>query len=123
MGEGESLMSEKKTYCWVYYEIRDGETSYGEHEAVELNGQFDSNDKKLMKLLVFKIIAENEFNMEEDEFEKDYDENENSIEESGGYRIGTVDDVTIIPKEDYEVLKKYMGYTEIDIPKIGFVFR
>jgi hypothetical protein len=102
-----------KTYCWVYYTIRDGDTSYGEHEAVIVDGDFDKNDERLWKLLLFKLLGDNEFGMDEDELEEEYDKENKQLTESGGYRIGEVEGIDVIPQADFEVLKKYMGFTEV----------
>ena len=103
-----------KTFCWVYYTIRDGDTSYGEHEPVIVEGHFDEKDERLWKLLLFKLVGENEFGMEAEEMEAELDKEEKTLTESGGYRIGEVEDIDVIPEKDFEVLKKYMGFSEVN---------
>jgi hypothetical protein len=102
-----------KTFCWVHYSIRDGEIEYGENEPVVIDGHFDKEDKRLWKLLLFQLIGDNEFGMEISEMEEEFDAENDQLTESGGYRIGEIEDITVIPEQDFEVLKKYMGFSEV----------
>ena len=104
-----------KTFCWVYYSIRDGETEYGEYEPVVVNGQYDDKSEedraKLEKLLLFKVVGEGEFGMEIDGCEENYESG--YLEEEAGYRIGEIGRIDVIPEADFKILKKYLGCTEI----------
>ena len=104
-----------KTYCWVHYSIRDGDTQYGSNEPVVIEGDFNPEDEKLWKLLLFKLIGEDEFGMEADEMEDATEKDGTTFQmtECGGYRIGEIEDIKVIPQADFDVLKNYMGWTEI----------
>ena len=115
-------MSEKKTYIWAYYSIRDGEREYGEYEPVIIDGFYDDENEeeraKLEKILLFAVVGENEFGMSVEQCEENFEADGSYLNEDGDYRIGELGTWKLISKADFDVLSKYLGSTTV---KVDFV--
>lgn len=88
-------------YILAHYSIRDGEIEYGDKTLFQIEGEIN-------ELAILKQIAEENLGEEGEDWK--YDEKENYVEGIGcEYRIIESPSITEIPREDFEILKKYLG--------------
>lgn len=104
-------------YLIVHHSIRDGEIEYGDKSVVELVSTEEINltdiiDNARIKSLLTKTFADENFGEEDEDWEFNDDGQAEGIH--GEYRILEVEMFHEISKENFDVLKLYLGMNAVE---------